>query len=112
MNLDLLQTRFAARRRQLNSQIIGKVAAGQGRGIVKDLVESSFSNEFSAFLPCARPTVEVAIRSPDNVRIVFDHEDGISQVTQIMQYLNKAVRIPAVQTDRRLIEHVQRPHQS
>src|SRR6202043_2291801 len=75
-------------------------------------VISSLSHELAPMLACAGPKIENAIRGSHNVRIVFDHEDGISQVTQIMKYFDQPVSISAVQADRRLIEHIQRPHQS
>src|SRR6267143_39383 len=81
--LDLLRTGSAAYRRQLNAQIVRKVAAGQGRGIVLDFVISSLSDELATILACAGPKIENAIRGSHNVRIVFDHQDGIFQVTQI-----------------------------
>src|ERR1700719_3542089 len=99
MNLDLLQTRLAAHRRQLNPQIAGKVAAGQGCGIALDFVISSLGYELATILACARPKIKNAIRGSHNVRIVFDHEDGISQVTQIMKYFDKPVSISAVPGD-------------
>src|ERR1700719_1025256 len=56
-NLDLLRPGLAAHRRQLNPQIVGKVAAGQGRGIVLDFLISSLRYELATILASARPKI-------------------------------------------------------
>src|ERR1700730_3316958 len=59
-NLDLLRTGRAAHRRQLNPQIVGKVAAGQGLGIALDFVVCSLRYELTTILAGAGPQIENA----------------------------------------------------
>src|SRR5258708_2931629 len=66
------------------------------------------------FLACARarPQIEIVIGGAHDVRIVFDDQDRVSQVAQVMKNLDEPVRIARVQADRRLIEHVKGPHEA
>jgi hypothetical protein len=47
-----------------------------------------------------------------DIAIVFDHQNRIAQIAQIVQDLDQAVRVPAMQSDRWLVEHIKRSHQA
>ena len=51
------------------------------------------------------------IRRPQHIRIVLDNHDGVPKIAQLFQYPNQPIRIPGVQPNGRLIQHIQRAHQ-
>src|SRR6202140_2170971 len=110
-NLDLLGTRLAPQRRRLNPQIFRKIASGQRYRIVHDLVIRPLGNQLAAVLAGSWPQVENPIGRPHNVRIMLHHQNRIPQIAQPVKNLDQPVRIPRMQPDRRLIQHIQRPHQ-
>ena len=48
----------------------------------------------------------------DRVLVVLDDEHGVAEVAQPDQRLDQAAVVALVQTDRRLVEHVQRADQT
>jgi len=79
---------------------------------LENFVVSARPNDRPAAFSRPRPQVENAVGRAHDIRIVLDHKNRISQIAQIMQNFNKPVRIAAVQANRRLIEHIQRPDQT
>ena len=59
-----------------------------------------------------RPQVEDPIGFQDRLAVVFDDQHGIAQVTQPFQGTQQTGVIAWVQTNRRLIQHVQHTHQA
>ena len=51
------------------------------------------------------------IRRAQHVGIVLHHQNRVSQVAQLFQDADQPRRVPRVQPDRRLIQHIQRAHQ-
>ena len=110
-DFDLPRARFAARLRQLDSQFAGEVASGQRSRSLQYFVVASGCDHLAAVLPRARAEIENAVGGAHDIGIVLDHQDGISQVAQVVQNLDQAMGIAAVQSDGGLIQHVQRSHQ-
>ena len=62
--------------------------------------------------PAPGPKIENAVGGAHDIGIVLDHQDGVSQVAQVVQNLDQPMGIAAVQSDGRLIEDIQRPDQA
>ena len=95
------------RRWKLNAKLSRKVAAGKRGWSFQDLVVSPGGDYLAAAFSGARSEIENTIGSPHHVGIVLNHQDCVSQVAQVVQDLDQAVSIAAVQADGRLIQHVQ-----
>ena len=52
------------------------------------------------------------VRRADGVLVVLDHEHRVAEVAQPDQGVDEPAVVALVQTDRRLVEHVQHAHQS
>ena len=55
--------------------------------------------------------IENLVRCEHRVGIVLDHQQRVPQVAQAFQDLDQPVRVARMQSDRRLVEHVQGAHQ-
>src|SRR5262249_31872545 len=71
-----------------------------------NLVVGPGGNDFAAVFSSARAEIENCVGSLHDVAVVLDHENRVSQVTQIVQNLDQAVGIAAVQSDGRFVKHV------
>ena len=78
---------------------------------MQNLLVRSFGYQFAAVLARSRPQVENPIGRTHNIRIMLDHQNRVSEIAQAVKNLNQPVRIPRVQPDRRLIQHIQRSYQ-
>src|ERR1017187_4860570 len=99
-------------RGNLDAKFVGEIASGERVRHVDDLVVGARADDFSAILPGARTKVENPIGGPHDVGIMLDHQDRISQIAQVVQDFDEPMRIAAVQADGRLVEHIQRAHQT
>ncbi len=58
-----------------------------------------------------RPDIHDPITGANGVLVVLDDEHGVAQVAQPVQRVNQSMIIALVQTDRRLVQHIQRAHE-
>ena len=65
-----------------------------------------------AGFPCARAQVNDVICFGHDLGIVLDDDDGITEFAQILQNSYEPGSVAAVQTDGRLIEHIDCPYQA
>ena len=93
-------------------KFVGKVTSGERVRHLYDLVVGARADDFSSIFSGSRAEVENVVGGAHDVGIVLDDEDGVSQVAQVMQDLDEPVRVAAVQTDGRLVEHIQRSDQT
>ena len=68
-------------------------------------------NDLAAVFSRARAEIENAVGGAHDVGIVLDDQDRVSQVAQVVQDLDQPMRVAAVQSDGRLVEHIQRADQ-
>src|SRR6267378_3543822 len=76
-----------------------------------DLAVGAGADDFSAIFSSTGAEVENAVGGTHDVGIVLDDKDGVSQVAQVVQDLDEPVRISTMETDGRLVEHVERSDQ-
>ena len=99
--------------RELNAQLAGQVASGQRSWcVLQYFVVSSLGDQLAAVLSGARTEIENAVGGAHHVGIVLHHQDRVSQVAQVVQDLDQPVGVAAVQSDGRLVQHVERSHQT
>ena len=90
----------------------GQVSPGQRLGVRQNLLRRAFSDDAPAVLARAGSQVHHPIGGPDRVIVVFDHQDGVAQIAQILQRFQQAAVIAGVQPDRGLVQHIQHAHQT
>ena len=67
--------------------------------------------QLAAVFAGAGPEIENVIGGQHGVGIVLDDEDRVAQIAQALQDFDQPMRVARMQSDRRLVEHVQRAHQ-
>ena len=65
----------------------------------------------SAILSRSRTQIQNVVRRPHHFGIVFNDENGISDVTQTLKNFDEPAPITRVKADRRLVQNVQRADQ-
>ena len=91
-----------------NRNLPGEIAASQRVGIGLNLRQHSLGQQLAAKLARARPQVQQMIRRAQHIRVVLHHQDRVPQVAQLFENMNQPRRVPRMQPDRRLIQHIQR----
>src|SRR5208282_461059 len=104
---EFVRSWLAALRWNLDVKFIGEITAGERVRHLYDLVVGAGANDFSAIFSGARAQVENAVGGAHDVGIVFDDQDRVSQIAQVVQDLDQAVCIATVQADGRLVKHIQ-----
>ena len=62
-------------------------------------------------LPGAQPHVDDVVRHRDHVGVVLHHQDRVPLVAELTQNRDEPLVVARMQTNRRLVEHVERPDQ-
>jgi len=93
-------------------QFVGQVTASERVRKLLDFFVGSGADHLAAALSCSRAEIENVVRGAHDVGIVFDDENRVSQIAQAVQNLDQPIGVPAVQPDRRLVEHVERADQA
>jgi hypothetical protein len=69
-------------------------------------------HELAAAPTCAGTELNEPVRFAHDLEIVLDDDDGISLVAQALEHADEAFGVGRVQTDRRLVENVERSAKS
>ena len=56
--------------------------------------------------------VESMIGRGDNVAVVLHHHDRVAKITKLAQCRDESVRVPWMEADRRLVEHIEHARQA
>src|SRR5579884_684194 len=75
------------------------------------LLHAAFGHDFAAVHAGARAEVDDVIGGLNRFLIVFDHDDGVADVAKLEKRVDELAIVALMQTDRRLIQHVQNAHQ-
>src|SRR5580700_466501 len=108
---DLLRAWLASYGRYLDAQIFRQITSSKRCGIPHNLFIRSRSHQLAPVFPSSRTEIEYPVRRPHNIRIVLHHQNRVPQIAQVLQDLDQAVRVAAMQADGRLIQHIERAHQ-
>ena len=88
------------------SRRAGEVRAGERA--LGDARDRAREHELAAFLAASGPELDHVIGGANRLRIVLDDEHRVAAVAQAMQQPEQPVHVARMQTDRRLVEHVER----
>ena len=64
-------------------------------------------DQAAAVPPRARPQIDDIVRAPDRLFIVLDHQHGVAEIAQIFERSQQPPVVAVVQSDRRLVQHIQ-----
>ena len=79
---------------------------------VHDALDLTAVDDLTTVLAGARADVDDPVALADRLFVVLDDDHGVAQVAQPRQRVDQAPVVALVQTDRRLVEHVQGAHQA
>ena len=106
-----LPAQFPAQRRNGNAHLAVQIARGERLRVLQQLLPRSREENPPAVLAGPGPEVQNMVGGADGVGIVLDDEHRVPQIAQRFQNVDQALRIPRVEADRGLVQHVQRAHQ-
>ena len=81
-----------------------------GDGVLRIAGGAKIHDPASLF-PCRRAQVQHDIALRDNLRVVLHNDDGVVEVSQLLQDLHQALVVPRVKSDAGFVQHIQRIHQ-
>src|SRR5437868_10105761 len=103
INLDLLRTGLASRCRQLNAEVVGKISTGERTGHLLNLGVGSGADNLAAIFSGAGSQIQNTVGCSHDIRIVFNYQNRVSQIAQVMQDLNQAMSVAAMKSNGRLV---------
>ncbi len=69
------------------------------------------TDDFAAAGARSRTDVEQAVGRKHDLRVVFDHDQRVAGIAQLVHHADDAAHVARMQADRRFVEHEQRVHQ-
>ena len=89
-----------------------EVWAGDRIGIFRNLLQGSFGDDPPSMRSGTGSKVSDSIRASDHIAVVFDDQERIAQVAELMHGSNQPVVVSGVQPNRRFIQDIQHPAQT
>ena len=89
----------------------GQILAGDGAGGVHHLLRSARRHDLAPVDPRAGAYVDDIVGRPHGVLVMLHHQQGISQVPQVLHGFQQHIVVPLVQADGWLIQDIQHPHE-
>ena len=90
-----------------NGQFLPQVLRRQRSRFVHQTVERARVHDAPALLARPESQIDDVVRDFDHVGIVLDDNDGVALIPQLAKNRNEPLVVARVQSDRRLVEHVQ-----
>jgi hypothetical protein len=107
----LLASWFSTMLWHRNARSPTQISPCQRRGIVANLIDRSRCQQVTTQLTRAGSKIEQVICRANHIRIMLDHQDRIAEIAQLLHDRDQLRRITRMQSDGRLIEHIQSAHQ-
>ncbi len=79
--------------------------------MIENLFWRAFGHHSSTPHTSARAHIDDVVCSGNGVTIVFDDDDCIALISQVVQRFDEPIIVPLVQTDRWLVEYIGHAHQ-
>src|SRR6185437_1753490 len=98
---------WAAHERQRDLSPAGQIGARQGIGRLRNLPRAALRHQRAAEASGSWSEVDYVIGALDGLGIVFHHQNGVTQIPQLMQRIEKTGVVARVQSDGWFIEHIQ-----
>src|SRR4051794_5380543 len=99
--------RFAPQRGYLDLALPRQVLPGDRLLGLQHVLDRARDDDLAAVLPRARTDVDHVIGDTDRLFVVLDDDHGVAEVAQPHERLDEPAIVALVQTDRRLVEHVE-----
>ena len=96
----------------LNAAAASHVVAGNGLGVLQQLLKAAGVYDFAAVLAGAGSYVHDPVGFAHGVFVMLNHNERVAHVAQLSQGFDEAAVIALVQTDGGLIEHVEHADQA
>ena len=96
----------------LNAAAASHVVAGNGLGVLQQLLKAAGVYDFAAVLAGAGSYVHDPVGFAHGVFVMLNHNERVAHVAQLSQGFDEAAVIALVQTDGGLVEHVEHANQA
>ena len=90
----------------------GEVLAGDRPLAGEQLLQRPLDHDLAAVLSRAGADVDDVVGDADRLLVVFDDDDRVAEVAEAHHRVDEALVVALVQTDRRLVEHVEHADQA
>src|SRR5690606_21720854 len=102
----------STRRGDLDAAPAGEVVARERLVILEQRLVRPGMDDAAAVLAGARTDVDEPVGGADRVLVVLDDDERIAQILELDERLDESTVVALVQTDARLVEHVEHAGQS
>ena len=85
----------------------GQILPGQRSRVVHHLLRSSSGDQIAAILTRAGAEIEHVISGANSVFIMLHDQHGVAQIAQVLKRPDQPLIVALMQSDRRLIKHVE-----
>ena len=96
----------------LNAAAASHVVAGNGLGVLQQLLKAAGVHDFAAVLAGAGPHIHDPVGFAHGVFVVLNHDKRVAHIAQLSEGFDEAAVIALVQTDGGLVEHVEHADQA
>ena len=96
----------------LNAAAASHVVAGDGPGVLQQLLEAAGVHDFTAVLARAGPDVHDPVGFAHGVFVVLNHDKRVAHIAQLGQGFDEAAVIALVQADGGFVQHVEHADQA
>ena len=105
---DLLEVRDAPFGRHRHRLLAGQVLPGDRLLDLFDALHRTGVHDGTAVLAGSGADVDDPVALTDRLLVVLDDDDGVAEIAQARERVDESPVVALVQTDRRLVEHVER----
>src|SRR6202012_2049405 len=98
---------LAAARGDGNRERAREIAASERVGIALYLLHGAGCQQLAPILASAGAKIHQVVGGAQDIRVVLDDQDGVTQVAQVLEDADQLGRVSRVQADRGLVEHVE-----
>ena len=88
--------------------IFVQILPGIRAAVSADLFRCALSNHLTAVITAVGTQVDDPVRDFDDIHVVLNDQNGVSAFHQRLKDLDQFVNVSGMQTDRRLIQHIER----
>ena len=90
-----------------NALAAGKIIAGDAPLGLTDILHGTRRHDLAAVNARAGAHIHDIVRAAHGILVVLDHDDGITEVPQVLQGRNELVVVTLVQADAGLVQHIE-----
>ena len=108
-HFDVIVPRAVGKRR-FDDFFTQQIAHGMAVATRLEILHVTLVDDFTSQSSGIRTDVDDVVGCTDDFLVVLYHHHGITQLLQLAEHLDEAVGIPAMQTDTRFVEDVERTH--